>query len=83
MSPRELFRFDHLSLTNIRHPDDLAGFDNLSDLTYYEALNYADFVHTPALRQLVLSDLPEWPEGWSFAGLPELVDLEIVACGTN
>lgn len=81
VSPRELFRFDHISLTNIRHPDDLAGFDNLSDMTYYGALNHVDFVHTPALRQLMLSDLPEWPEGWSFAGLPELVDVEIVAEG--
>ena len=64
VSPRELFWFDEITFHNIRHPDDLAGFDNLSELSYYGPLDQVDFAHPPALRRLKLSDMPEWPEGW-------------------
>ena len=81
VSPRELFRFDQISFGDIRHPDDLAGFDNLDGFTYDGPLNHLDFAHTPALTHLTLSGMPEWPAGWSFADLPELVRLELTAKG--
>lgn len=76
-----MFRFYDISLSNIRHPDDLAGFDNLTHFTHYGALNQVHFADTPALEYLQLSDMPEWPADWSFADLPELERLEITAEG--
>lgn len=68
-------------MSNIRHPDDLAGFDNLSSFTYSGALNLVHFADTPALAYLQLSDMPEWPAGWSFADLPDLERLELTTEG--
>lgn len=44
-------------------------------------MNQAHFADTPALTHLTLSGMPEWPAGWSFADLPELVRLELTAEG--
>ena len=81
VSPRELFRIDQISLSNIRHPDDLAGFDNRASFTYYGALNQVHFADTPALAYLQLPNMLEWPAGWSFADLPDLERLELTAEG--
>ena len=81
VSPRELFRIGQISLYHIRHPDDLAGFDNLNTLTYSGALNHVHFADTPELTYLQLQDMPEWPAGWSFSDLPKLGRLELRAEG--
>ena len=77
VSPRELFRIRDIEMAGILHPDDLAGFDNLLELTYGGALDFVNLSHTPNLRSLDLNDVTEWPQGFTLDGLARLEQLEI------
>ena len=77
VSPRELFRIGNFSISNVLHPDDLAGFANLHTLHYRGPLDHLDLTHTPELRGLHLNEITYWPNGFSFPPLPRLRELRI------
>ena len=77
VSPRELFRIGSLSISNVLHPDDLAGFANLHTLHYRGPLDHLDLTHTPELRGLHLNEITYWPNGFAFPPLPRLESLQI------
>lgn len=86
VSPRELFRIGEMGLRDIRHPDDLSGFDNLYYLSYFGALDYVDLSHTPGLRALSVGRVDSWGSEFSFGPLPQLEELHVyvrgqAACG--
>ena len=77
VSPRELFRIEGFHIRDVRHPDDLAGFVNLHTLRYNGMLNHLDLTHTPELRELYLSEITNWPNGFVIPPLPALEVLRI------
>ena len=77
VSPRELFRIGNFSISNVLHPDDLAGFANLHTLHYRGPLDHLDLTHTPELRGLHLNEITNWPNGFVIPPLPALEVLRI------
>ena len=77
VSPRELFRIGNFSISNVLHPDDLAGFANLHTLHYRGPLDHLDLTHTPELRGLYLNEITNWPNGFVIPPLPRLETLRI------